>query len=140
MKSKPPVLIHQDETASFVSTVFNRGQGRQSIQDLPGQDLLRGSGAVVPDLSGTIEGSRGRGNLEHVRNESLRASDIGLYAHAPYLINVGSPNNRVRIPSRKILGDTITAAQAVSLSPLQCKLYRIFVLWLVKHQSKPHSA
>ncbi len=43
----------------------------------------------------------------------LRVSGIGLYAHAPYLINVGSPNNRVRIPSRKILGDTIAAAHAV---------------------------
>ncbi len=43
----------------------------------------------------------------------LKASGIGIYAHAPYLINVGSPNNRVRIPSRKILGDTIAAAHAV---------------------------
>ena len=30
--------------------------------------------------------------------------------HAPYLINVASANNRVRIPSRKILQDTCDAA------------------------------
>jgi len=45
--------------------------------------------------------------------EELLASGVPLYAHAPYLINVASPNNRVRIPSRKILGDTLAAAAAV---------------------------
>ena len=36
-----------------------------------------------------------------------------IYAHAPYLVNVGSPNNRVRIPSRKIMADTLEAAAAI---------------------------
>jgi deoxyribonuclease IV len=39
--------------------------------------------------------------------EELKASDIPIYVHAPYLINVASPNNRIRIPSRKILADTL---------------------------------
>lgn len=43
----------------------------------------------------------------------LRASDVPLYVHAPYLVNVASPNNKVRIPSRKILQDTCDAAEAV---------------------------
>jgi deoxyribonuclease-4 len=43
----------------------------------------------------------------------LNASDLAVYAHAAYLINVGSPNNRVRIPSRKIIEDTVVAAAAV---------------------------
>jgi deoxyribonuclease-4 len=43
----------------------------------------------------------------------LAASDIGIYVHAPYLINVVSPNNRVRIPSRKSLQQTCDAAAAV---------------------------
>ncbi|MBU1494449.1 MAG: deoxyribonuclease IV, partial [Actinobacteria bacterium] len=43
----------------------------------------------------------------------LMASGLAVYAHAPYLINVGSPNNRVRIPSRKIIEDTVAAAAAV---------------------------
>lgn len=43
----------------------------------------------------------------------LRASDRPIYVHAPYLINVASPNNRIRIPSRKILAHTIEAAEAI---------------------------
>jgi deoxyribonuclease-4 len=33
--------------------------------------------------------------------------------HAPYLVNVASPNNRIRIPSRKILQQTCDAASAI---------------------------
>jgi deoxyribonuclease-4 len=44
--------------------------------------------------------------------EELKASTVPIYVHAPYLINVVSPNNRVRIPSRKILAQTIEAAEA----------------------------
>lgn len=43
----------------------------------------------------------------------LRASPLPVYVHAPYVINVASPNNRVRIPSRNILGETLAAAAAV---------------------------
>jgi deoxyribonuclease-4 len=43
----------------------------------------------------------------------LRSSLIPIYVHAPYLINVASPNNRVRIPSRNILNDTLAAAADV---------------------------
>lgn len=45
--------------------------------------------------------------------DELRAAPIPLYVHAPYLINVASPNNRVRIPSRNILRDTLVAAAEV---------------------------
>jgi len=45
--------------------------------------------------------------------EELRASDIPLYVHAPYLINVCSPKNNVRHGSRKILQQTCDAAAAV---------------------------
>lgn len=44
---------------------------------------------------------------------ALAAASLPIYVHSPYLINVGSPNNRVRIPSRKILADTVAAAAAV---------------------------
>jgi deoxyribonuclease IV len=40
----------------------------------------------------------------------LRAATLPVYVHAPYLINVASANNRVRIPSRKILQQTCDAA------------------------------
>ncbi|HEV7965810.1 MAG TPA: deoxyribonuclease IV [Actinoplanes sp.] len=34
---------------------------------------------------------------------ALRASEVDVYIHAPYIVNVASPNNRIRIPSRKLL-------------------------------------
>ena len=36
-----------------------------------------------------------------------------LYVHAPYIINVASTNNKIRIPSRKILLDHATAAASI---------------------------
>ncbi len=45
--------------------------------------------------------------------EELRASPMPIYVHAPYLINVVSDNNRVRIPSRKILQETCDAAAEI---------------------------
>ncbi len=45
--------------------------------------------------------------------EKLKASDFPIYIHAPYLINVASPNNRIRIPSRKILAFTLKGAAAI---------------------------
>lgn len=45
--------------------------------------------------------------------EQLRQSPIPIYVHSPYLINVCADNNRVRIPSRKILQDTCDAASEI---------------------------
>jgi deoxyribonuclease IV len=45
--------------------------------------------------------------------DELRTAEIPLYVHSPYLINVCADNNRVRIPSRKILQDTCDAATEV---------------------------
>ena len=43
----------------------------------------------------------------------LRASPVGIYVHAPYLINVCSPKPNVRHGSRKILQQTCDAAAAI---------------------------
>jgi deoxyribonuclease-4 len=45
--------------------------------------------------------------------DELSESPIPIYVHAPYLINVCADNNRVRIPSRKILQDTCDAATEI---------------------------
>ena len=45
--------------------------------------------------------------------EELKGSDLPVYVHAPYLINVASPNNRIRIPSRKILTNTLERAEEI---------------------------
>ena len=43
----------------------------------------------------------------------LVASGLPIYVHAPYIMNPVSPNNRIRIPSRKTLAQTVEAAEAI---------------------------
>jgi deoxyribonuclease-4 len=49
----------------------------------------------------------------HPDADALRAAAIPVYVHAPYIVNVASPDNRIRIPSRKILQQTMDGAAAV---------------------------
>src|SRR6266516_2571601 len=44
---------------------------------------------------------------------ALQASEIDVFIHAPYRINVASLNNRIRIPSRKLLMAHATGAAEV---------------------------
>jgi deoxyribonuclease-4 len=44
---------------------------------------------------------------------ALLDSGLGIYAHAPYLVNVASTNNRIRIPSRKMIEQHTEAASAL---------------------------
>ena len=72
-------------------------------------------------LTGEFPRFRGVGNADSLTftapdAETLKASPVPLYVHAPYLINVASANNRVRIPSRKILQDTCDAAAELCAS------------------------
>jgi deoxyribonuclease-4 len=50
--------------------------------------------------------------------EALRASEVDIYIHAPYIVNVASPNNRIRIPSRKLLMAHAQAAAALGAKGL----------------------
>lgn len=50
---------------------------------------------------------------EHPRTEEILASDIDVVVHSPYVINVASLNNRLRMPSRKAVADHATAAAAI---------------------------
>ncbi len=43
----------------------------------------------------------------------LIASGLPIYVHAPYIMNPVSPNNRIRIPSRKTLAQTVEAAEGI---------------------------
>jgi deoxyribonuclease IV len=45
--------------------------------------------------------------------DDAAAAGVGLYVHAPYLVNVATSNNRIRIPSRKILQQQATAAAEI---------------------------
>lgn len=46
------------------------------------------------------------------------AAGIRLYVHAPYVINVATTNNRVRIPSRKLLSQQVAAAASIGAAGL----------------------
>ena len=50
--------------------------------------------------------------------EALRSSAVQVFVHAPYVINVATLNNRIRIPSRKLLLSHATAAATVGASGL----------------------
>jgi deoxyribonuclease-4 len=45
--------------------------------------------------------------------EALKASEVDIYIHAPYIVNVATLNNRIRIPSRKLLLAHAKAAAAL---------------------------
>jgi deoxyribonuclease IV len=57
------------------------------------------------------------GGAEALRTSAAEAG-IDLYVHAPYLINVATTNNRIRIPSRKLLQQHIDAAASVGARAL----------------------
>jgi len=45
--------------------------------------------------------------------DALLQSDVMVVVHAPYMLNVASSNNRIRIPGRKLLAEHARAAAAV---------------------------
>ena len=45
--------------------------------------------------------------------DELIASGLPIYVHAPYIMNPVSPNNRIRIPSRKTLAQVVEASEAI---------------------------
>ena len=54
--------------------------------------------------------------------EALRAAaeeaGVDLYVHAPYIVNVATTNNRIRIPSRKLLQQHMDAAAEIGAKGL----------------------
>src|SRR6201987_6213270 len=50
--------------------------------------------------------------------DAFAAAGVDIYIHAPYIINVATSNNRIRIPSRKILDQQLKAAASVGAKGL----------------------
>src|SRR4051812_30728914 len=46
------------------------------------------------------------------------AAGVALYVHAPYIVNVATTNNRIRIPSRKLLQQHVDAAAEIGAKGL----------------------
>ena len=57
------------------------------------------------------------GGAEGLRSDAADAG-IDLYVHAPFVINLASTNNRIRIPSRKLLQQHVDAATAIGAKGL----------------------
>jgi deoxyribonuclease-4 len=57
------------------------------------------------------------GGAEALR-EAAEEAGIDLYVHAPYIINVATTNNRIRIPSRKLLQQHMDAAASIGAKGL----------------------
>ena len=54
----------------------------------------------------------------HPMAEQLRTSDKAVFVHSPYVINLASTNNRIRIPSRKLVQQHAEGAAAVGAAGL----------------------
>ena len=50
--------------------------------------------------------------------EDAEAAGVDLYVHAPYIVNVATTNNRIRIPSRKLLQQHVDAAASIGAKGL----------------------
>src|SRR6476659_6795057 len=50
--------------------------------------------------------------------EDAEAAGIDLYVHAPYIVNVATTNNRIRIPSRKLLQQHMDTAAEIGAKGL----------------------
>jgi deoxyribonuclease IV len=50
--------------------------------------------------------------------DAFAAAGVDIYIHAPYVINVATSNNRIRIPSRKLLDQQLKAAASVGAKGL----------------------
>jgi len=81
-----------------------------SPKDPLGEARLRDADAVQIFMSNP---QQWKAPIPRIDAEELRASAIEFYVHAPYLLNLASPNNRVRIPSRKALAQAVEAATTI---------------------------
>jgi deoxyribonuclease-4 len=54
----------------------------------------------------------------HPQTDALLDSELTVFVHSPYVINVASLNNRIRIPSRKAVAQQAAAAKAIGAQGL----------------------
>lgn len=55
---------------------------------------------------------------EHAHAAAIKATDLAVYIHSPYVLNLATTNNRIRIPSRKLLAQHAAAAAAIGAKGL----------------------
>ncbi|MGZ4590501.1 MAG: deoxyribonuclease IV [Actinomycetes bacterium] len=77
---------------------------------------------LVQFFLGDPQGYKGPGVQYDGGAAALRAAaeraGLDVYVHAPYIVNVATSNNRIRIPSRKLLAQHATAAAEIGAKGL----------------------
>jgi deoxyribonuclease-4 len=89
--------------------------------DNPLQDAIACGARAAQFFLGDPQGWKGPvipGGDPGALRDAYAAADVDVYIHAPYVINVASPNNRIRIPSRKLLDQQLKAAAAIGAKGL----------------------
>jgi deoxyribonuclease-4 len=89
--------------------------------DPVGEAIARGT-TLVQFFLGDPQGYQGpeiryAGGAAALREAAVSAG-IDLYVHAPYIVNVATTNNRIRIPSRKLLQQHMDAAAEIGAKGL----------------------
>jgi deoxyribonuclease-4 len=89
--------------------------------DDPLQDAVACGARVAQFFLGDPQGWKGPvipGGDPGALRDAYAAAGVDVYIHAPYVINVASTNNRIRIPSRKLLDQQLKAAAAIGAKGL----------------------
>lgn len=91
--------------------------GAHVRRENPIEEAALGGFAIVQLFLGDPQSWKGPqveypGGAEQLRQDAETAG-LGLYVHAPYVLNVATTNNRIRIPSRKLLQQHVTTAAAI---------------------------
>ena len=78
------------------------------------------AGAVLPRRPAGLQGPRDpvRRRRRRPARRMPRRPGVDLYVHAPYIVNVATTNNRIRIPSRKLLQQHMDAAAEIGAKGL----------------------
>src|SRR5246127_2174098 len=89
--------------------------------DNPLQNAVACGARVAQFFLGDPQGWKGPvipGGDPSALRDAYAAAGIDIYIHAPYVINVATGNNRIRIPSRKLLDQQLKAAASVGAKGL----------------------
>jgi len=90
--------------------------GAHSGGEKPGAEAAERDGDLIQFFLGNPQGWKKPPPREDAAE--LQELDLPIYIHAPYLINVASANNRIRIPSRKNLQTAADAAAGIGAAGL----------------------
>ena len=96
--------------------------GAHVAQDDPIAEAKARGTTLVQFFLGDPQGYKGpevryAGGAAALRADA-EAAGVDLYVHAPYIVNVATMNNRIRIPSRKLLQQHVDAAAEIGAKGL----------------------